>query len=687
MSKEEISREKKRQFEADYDEGINACTENYEQMIIDSRMYIGDQWSGEDKAYLTEQQRNIYVYNYIQRNVNMITGNQRKNRLGFGVDPVEQNDEMVADYLNAGVTWQANKSDIYNLISDGFEEAAISGLSLISLSMDYSEDLIEGNVRCNLHPFQTIIIDPKFTRLDLSDCRYIIQRQILSKEEAKGLLPIEYESNIDDLIGGIHDDKFTFLNITSDLTDDNLVTYDEHYRKVRRKVKYTIDRVTDEKTLFTESNDVFEVAQKINPNLSLISVMETGIEFSVFVQGEFFYSGEDPLGINDYPFVPIVWIHKPYTSAPAYKFIGVVRPSRDSQIEYNRNRSQIADLIRSQQQGGWSVIDGAVKNVDDLFKSGNYGVRVINRGFSLDDVRRDVPVEISQSLVALTQQLSTDMLQTSGLNDDAIGVNEAGNQQLSGILAQQRLSNSLTILKGPFDRLEFSQKLLGLKLIKTMLVNYSERKWERITGKTAPRELSMKDLVNYDVVVREAMLTDTQRLGAFQMGLQAMQMGLPIPPAFLMKIYPTPDKAELLEVYEAEAKAKQEQEEALNSQKEINMKLINAEIVHKLSLAEQERQRGVADQMLAVQHLSESEAKRAKATLDNIKAAIEIKGMNQEQLLTALNMLMTIHEQGNAQNVNLAKQTSLESDIKMQAANNLNDQPTAQEQYQQMIKQ
>ena len=200
MAKTEI--DIKQQYEDDYNEAIEYWNPTYREMQRDLKDYLGDQWSAEDKAYLQEEGRSAFVYNYQQRNVHLNSGLQRASRLGFGVDPQEPNDSEYSDYCQDGLIWQANKCNFYNKQSDAFEDASITGMSIISFGLDFSRDYVNGRVICDVDNFQSIIIDPLFTKIDLSDCRYIIKRQYISRDKAKSLLPTA-KNKIDDLKAGI----------------------------------------------------------------------------------------------------------------------------------------------------------------------------------------------------------------------------------------------------------------------------------------------------------------------------------------------------------------------------------------------------------------------------------------------------------------------------------------------------
>lgn len=146
------------EYDSNYQEGLSCWNTAYQEMEQDYKLYLGDQFTAEEKSYLAEEGRSAYVYNYTMRNVNLVTGHQRKNRLGYGVDPTQNEDMQKADTLGDMLIWQANRSNFYNTFSDGFEEAAITGASMLSFAINYENDPINGDIINMVEPFQSYIL-------------------------------------------------------------------------------------------------------------------------------------------------------------------------------------------------------------------------------------------------------------------------------------------------------------------------------------------------------------------------------------------------------------------------------------------------------------------------------------------------------------------------------------------------
>lgn len=630
-------------YNTDYTEGIGPWAPWYGEADRDLRMVLGDQWKAADLETLREEKRNAYVFNNTRRIIKMVAGYQRKNRLSSVSEPVEGSDESTAEILTDLLLWQMQSGEGYNTLSDAFEYGPlITGINMVSLWMDYREDLESGDIRISREPYNAFMVDPNFTRMDLADAGYYIRRRFVSPDEAKLLLPGQ-SKDIDKLPTGITDDKFSYM-MYNQKHPGEMLTYTEYWRKITKRRDMLIDNFSGQTKLWNGDSSGLKLFKEQYPWVESKSIYVPAVELNVIVQDEVMRTEVNPYGLDEYPFVPVIGFYAPECSSFVYRMQGLARCMRDPQEALNKERSRMSDVVGSQPNSGWIVREGAVKNKKDLFKTGQ-GV-VIERSMDSrpEDVEKIRPGEVAQTSPLMVQELEKNIMEIPGANEELLGVADAGNSEMSGVLAKVRSANGLTTLQDLFDNLAFSQKLLGKKLIKLMQRNFTPEKVQRITGKEPTPEFYSGDFGKYDCVVKEGMLTDTQRNMAYVQALQARQVGIAIPDSFIIENMPIANKDELKEAYEREAQAAQVQQQKVEEDELLKRKLMNAETIHKLSLAEQQRQRGVADLALARERLSESTQNKANAVLDLVKAAVEIKGINQSQLIEAISFLENLKE-------------------------------------------
>ena len=211
----------------------------------DLAYFLGSQWNPQDRAFLQSQRRNALVFNKIRRIIKMVTGFERKSRHSLIAQPVENADEFTADQLSAVLLWVANHANLHHTMSDAFEGALKTGMNLVSLALDFTDDPIHGDLKYFRIPYNAFLLDPRFTRRDLQDCEFILQRRQMSRDAVKALLPFKSEQ-IDDLPAGNMDDRFPFMQRFSDTFQKEVLRYDEFWLRKFKDVKVLIDQETGE---------------------------------------------------------------------------------------------------------------------------------------------------------------------------------------------------------------------------------------------------------------------------------------------------------------------------------------------------------------------------------------------------------------------------------------------------------
>ena len=79
---------------------------------------------------------------------------------------------------------------------------------------------------------------------------------------------------------------------------------------------------------------------KFTPAIEVIKKPVKSVELGIIVEGELLYYGEDPFGLNDYPFVPFFGgVFDPSYDLWEWKLQGVVKIIQDPQTELNKRRS------------------------------------------------------------------------------------------------------------------------------------------------------------------------------------------------------------------------------------------------------------------------------------------------------------------------------------------------------------
>jgi hypothetical protein len=592
----------------------------------DMRFYLGDQWSEREKKALFDEGRNAFVFNRVRPVINMISGYQRQHRLSSMVTPVENSDQKTADQLSQCLMHVMNYGDGYRTISDCFSGAIKTGWNLASVWLDYRDDPVNGDIKFSREPWNGFILDPYLTKLDLSDCSYILRRKYIGADIVSSLLPGQ-EEEVEALhrSGWERDDKFTWLPYQRQPNGQDLMAYNEFYMQKWKSQKIIVDMETGQYKDWEGNDELFLQLKEINPNFELSSRQMRYIEMHIIVNNQLMRTEENPYGLDQYPFVPFTAIWEPESDQWGLKVQSLIRCMRDPQVESNRRRSQMIDLLDSQINSGWIATEGSVVNPRSLFQSSQGKVVWRNQDAAPGAIEKIQPAQIPPSMFQLQQQFDADIKEIAGVNDAAFGQMESGNE--SGVLAMLRQGAAITNLQDVFDNLRSSQKHMS-KLALKLIQGWTPEKIQRIINQEPTQEFYNKEFTKYDCVVQEGLLTDTQRQVFFRQMLDLKQMGEVMPPGFLAKIAPIQGKSEYNEEMEQfqqqqqqEAQKQAQQQEALV---QAQMELAQSQSLQQVAGAKERFTRSVANLGLEDERSSEAIQNRTQAVLDQVKAIKEL---------------------------------------------------------------
>lgn len=617
----------------------------YSAAYRDLRAYAGDNWTTQEKQYLEQQKRMVLELNKIRRVVNLYSGYERENRMSTVVAPVENSDAKTADQLTKVMLNIYDKSNAHHVFSDAFEHSLKTGISIIGVYMDYSRDKVNGDIKFYWKPFNALMMDPYFTKKDLSDCDQASTRDLLSKAQVKALLPFIEPEVIDNIPTGIRDNKYQYLGIyrqyNSTYIAKNLLTYDQYWVRYNKPQKFIIDTRTGvseefngDKKAERELKDVLDNA----PHLKLLSTYKSTVELNIIVGGVLLYEGPDPTGLDTFPFMPCICYFEPLIDSYELKIQGIVRSVRDAQRQYNRRHSQIIDLMESVVSSGWISKNGSVLDPNMLFSAGAGRNIVINEDADMGDLREIQPPNIPPGFLAYQDILDKNIIEIPGGNDEILGISSTGDSQVSGRLAEVRASNGLKGNRGLFDNLELTLKNVGDLCLQTIQKQYTPYKVRNIIGEEPTEQFFSQEFQQYHCTIKEAVLTQTQREAYYFQLLQLLQLGAPIPWDEVISAAPLVGKSKLVErmqqqAQQAEQASIKEQEDA-----QIERQLTLSKTEENFALAQERRARVLADIGLARERTSEGAQNYAKAMLDNAKTIAEIEDLDRRRIIDVLDL-------------------------------------------------
>jgi hypothetical protein len=641
-------------METFYAESITLNQSYWAEGDTDTRFYCGDQSFWNDLyGNAPVNRRRQFTFNRIRRVIEMVSGYQRRNRKSTIVMPYENGDSETADQFSKVLNWVNNQEGVLETISESYKGALITGMNLLQLWVDYRSDPISGNIKVDNCAYNSFLIDPYFRKSDLSDCNAIWKRTFLTKRECLSLMPNRAEEIlglIGNESGNGRDMKFQFLPESYNYGMKNLLTYDEYYYRDFRTQRMLVDAQTGETFEWksTDKDDELKYFLSIYPQISIIEQEIPTVRMAIVIQGKVFYDGPNPLGIDRYPFIPVLGYYEPATPYYPYRVQGMVRGLRDAQYLYNRRRITELDILESQINSGWKYKENALVNPADVFLQGQGRGLALKDEALMSDVEQILPPNVPPSMIQLSELLGKEVQEISGVNEELLG---SASDDKAGVLSMLRQGAGLTTLQSLFDQLDRSQKLLGQLMVEVIQANFTPGKIKKILeGQEPTAQFYNKAFGKYNAVVEEGLNTATQRQMQLAQLLELRNAGIAIPDDVLLEAATLQNKKELIDKILAQ---KTQQQQLQEQQMQAQM----AELQSRIKLAEA---RTTADQGLGIERISRVEENRALADerraqarkdddiglLNLIKSLKEIENMD----ITHLQSLLAIANQLKAAN-------------------------------------
>lgn len=620
----------------------------WQEADTDIRFAAGDQTIWNDYyGNLPAFRRQQFNFNNIRRIKNLITGYQRRNRKSLVTHPVHSNDEPASDQYTKLLYATSNKANLYEKISEAFDKGTVTtGLSLLKFYLDYSKDPESGDIKAEHVFYNAILIDPYFKNFDLSDCNFIWQRQWLTPDYAKLLLPGREDEISRMRPSGNKDGKFQFMAESYYYGMQNLLIYDEYYYRTLRKTKILVDPET---RLTKEWHGTREDLKRFLDFFPQIIVKETlvpTVKLAISVDDKIMYDGPVASGLDRFPFAAFLGYYEPEIPYFPWRCQGVVRGLRDAQFLYNRRKVIELDILESQANSGHYYKPTSLVNPSDIYLEGQGRGIAIKQNAEMTDIQKIPPPDIPQGMLQISEIMKREMMEISGVNEELLGSAE---DDKAGILSMLRQGAGLTTLQVLFDHLDFATIECGKIMLEIIQKNFSEGKLADILEEEPSPEFSSKVFPEYDIRVEEGSYTTTQKKAAFIEKFELYKAGVPIPVEDLLQEATFQNKKETMEKIQAQ---QQQQEQMQQEQAMQQMELLKAEI-------ENLKARAVADQGLGVERISRVEENRAfaveriadaqesrlKGSLDYVKALKELQDIDLNQIQKLITIANMIKEQ------------------------------------------
>ncbi len=561
-----------------------------EEAKEDFEFLYGKQWDSEKKEKLEKSGKPALTINKIQPNIHLVSGIQRQNKTDFKAYPEGSEDSLAADITTRLLKNAIKRSMCEYKLNEQFEDGITCGEGWIEPYIDYTTDLINGQLRIKKEsPFE-IYIDPDSTEYDLSDAEFVVKvKQGLSKEQLNKLFPDKEKEinrigngtiNLDEIGKGGHRQVTDYPDADQMDGEDEFEEKDKGYDLIEYQYKkyvarYVIADKTQGKTVETSNKEEAEAYQE---------QWDKGGEVKIFKRMTpeiWICSLVGNTLVDDYlaPFYPrwksfslfAFLAHR--TTVPMkdreYMVQGIVRGLKDPQREMNKRRSQELHHLNSSTNSGWLAEEDSIKKKEDAKKYGAASGYILEYKKNAARPERIFPAPLSQGHAQLAAEATQDMKEISGINADLLAQNESTQ---SGKAIHLRQQQGMVMIQRIMDNFSFTKKLIGKFILSQLGELYTIESAVRVVGEAFIKEsfsrpvldpmtnepqldetgelvtevdeegvmavfnqvLNDPDLVNYDISVGEGANSQTVKYGNSLLLMELLEKGFPIPPDIII---------------------------------------------------------------------------------------------------------------------------------------------------------
>lgn len=625
---------------------------------LDTKMMTGQQDYWNTFYNINYRNQKILMFNKILRICNMIQGYQIDNRLASIIQAADNDPDAgeTADQRTAALNWSMRQDGTYEKISDCFGGSTTCGLNLLHIWMDFREDPENGIIRTDRLPFNSFLMDNYWTDPSLkTDCDRIWTRRYISTRQLESLIP-GIKKDIPYLGKGYaaKDGKFQFLAQNWYQYQQEMYAYDEYWTKDYKMTYKILDKKTGEVARWKGTRDQFRFLRNFNPNIELIKASVPTVKWHVLVNNHLVYEEQSPYGLDRFPYAVSTCYHFPEVQNYAYRYQGIVRNIRDSQIELNRRRNRLLDILDAQIQSGLMVKEDALVNPEDAFFQGPGKALFFKQTANLaTDVAPIPPPPVASGWQELIATIEKEIMDIVG--PEELFAQNMGAKEMTGVLMKLKMGAGLIGLRNIFDRLNQFQQNVGEIMDDLIVNNFGEGKIAHILGHAPSQYFFDKEFSKYNVSVEEGELTASQRQRQFLDAIQMKQMGIPISNKYLIEKSTLAGKKEILDDLQQQEQQQQQMQQAQfqseMQQAQVLARSLEAKAQSDFAGAKEKEARAVSDIGLAKKNTALAAYDEGKAALENAKALHELDEIPENRLIKLMDAILSMQERQKALSV------------------------------------
>ena len=546
--------EKLEQLEQYWQTAHNLWAEWRNRATLAFDFYKGKQWDSDVVEKLNRESRPALTLNKIKPIMRIISGWQRQNRQDLQVLPRRGGIRPLAEVFTELMKYfyDVSRADWENSMM--FFDGAICGKGWLALDIDYSKDPLNGDLILKRERPMMIYEDPHSQRYDLSDAKFIIRTYWADKEQIEQEFPkakqdfglAAVDSKEREPITGVETEGYQPGGEFKEYEKYRYLVKEYYWREyVKQRIvvnlnnlEFEVAKINDEKAQkLVETFPHIRIVDRVMPILNLTTVVGKLILQDI----------KDPFdGISMFPLIRFCdeWIDG-YIK-------GEVDDLIDPQKEHNKRRSQALHLLNTAAHSGYigdadALSHDMEQKLKEMGSSPGLFIKV-NPGKRFDRIE---PGSLSTGHIALEKLAEDDLKKISNINADLLGATPE--RQESGRAMMIRKQQGLLGVENVFDNFQFTQQILGetiLEFIRKSDVLSEEEIMAIVEEKKLEgglEHLKSRKLGKYQAVLTTKKSTPTQRMADFYAMLDAVKLGIPIPPELIIEASDLPHKEEIQE--------------------------------------------------------------------------------------------------------------------------------------------
>ena len=492
----------------------------------------GRQWSDEDIAKLTEEQRPIVTFNIAGKYMDAMTGLQINNRQDIRYFPRTNGAAKVNELMTGSVSWCRDLSNMIDEETDAFYDCTLTGLGWMEGYLDKDmepEGVAAGRRVDNME----MLPDPNARQRNLEDGKFVIRDRLMDHDEYEELFGDYAEEQTEDGIGV--EERSADIDVESglqvipsphDYGDSSGDTGErttkgkcpvQDYQFWRREKRYVVKHPQMGQRELTQDE---YVAQK--PQLDALiaagqPIQANVISKKVYYRAYFSKGKMGPYGLSPYQHGFTYHGITGKRDRNKRSWYGLGRAMIDSQNWTNKFFSTILYCLMVGAKGGIMAEEGSFKDsrkAEGEWANPNSITWMQKGALSGDRGPKIQPKPVAQYPAGLDKLMEftvNSMPNILGLNPELMGL---ADREQSGVLEAQRKQSAMAIIAWAFDAMRRYYRSMGRQMASYVSEYMPEGMLVKINGADSAQYVPlMKDqlALAYDVIVDEAPTSTNMR--------------------------------------------------------------------------------------------------------------------------------------------------------------------------------